>query len=124
MEFLIAVAVSTVLGFLAGLGVGGGSLLMLYLTLVLGWAPEEARTVNLLFFLPSAAIATLLRRKEGAVNLKQLIPAIAAGCIAGAAASILGKGLDTQLLKKIFGVLLLAVGIREILYKEKKKKDG
>ncbi len=108
------------LGFLAGLGVGGGSLLVLWLTLVLGWGPEEARGLNLLFFLPGAVIATFLRRKDGTVELKKLLPAILAGCAAAGAASLLGKNMDVSLLKKIFGGLLLVTGLREVLYKEKK----
>ena len=40
--------VSCLLGFLAGLGVGGGSLLMLWLTLVLQMEYAQARMLNLL----------------------------------------------------------------------------
>ena len=57
--------VGAVLGFLSALGIGGGSLLILWLTLVLGWEPDRARQVNLLFFLPSALVSTWLRRKQG-----------------------------------------------------------
>ena len=53
----VSLIVGTALGFLSGLGVGGGSLLILWLTLVLGMEQGEARTVNLLFFLPAAAVA-------------------------------------------------------------------
>ena len=35
-----SVLVGTVLGFLSALGIGGGSLLILWLTLVLGWEPS------------------------------------------------------------------------------------
>ena len=61
---------SSVLGFLTGLGVGGGSLLILWLTAVLGTAPDTARSMNLLFFLPSAFINCLFRRKQGKLDLK------------------------------------------------------
>ena len=42
--------IATILGFLAGIGVGGGSLLILWLTLVLEMPQETARIINLLFF--------------------------------------------------------------------------
>ena len=48
MQSVAAIAVSTVLGFLSGLGVGGGSLLMLWLTGPLGWPQAQARALNLL----------------------------------------------------------------------------
>ena len=54
---VITLLIAALLGFLAGLGVGGGSLLILWLTLVLHTEPAQARPINLLFFLPAAAIS-------------------------------------------------------------------
>lgn len=115
----VAFAVATVLGFLAGLGVGGGSLLILWLTLVLEFPHPQARIYNLLFFIPSAVIASLFRWRSGNLNFKKILPGIAAGCIGAAAASLLGQNMDVSLLKKLFGILLLITGIRELLYKTK-----
>ena len=109
--------VSAFLGFLAGLGVGGGSLLMLWLTLAVGMDYTAARTINLLFFLPSAFIATLFHHKQGTVPIKNILPAIIAGCIAAALFSHIGKQIDTDLLKKVFGTLLLFTGVRELFYR-------
>ena len=49
-----SITVGILLGFLTGLGTGGGSLLVLWLTLVLHMDPAQARVVNLMFFLPAA----------------------------------------------------------------------
>ena len=111
----------TLLGFLSGLGIGGGSLLLLWLTLVLEMEPAAARGINLLFFLPAAVIACCFRWKQGVLDWKKVLPAIAAGCIGAFFGSLLSGILNTQLLKKGFGILLLATGIREILWKPKKK---
>ena len=54
MPLIIILCVSTLLGFLTGLGIGGGSLLILWLTLVENQGIETARGINLLFFLPAA----------------------------------------------------------------------
>ncbi len=113
----VALAVAAALGFLAGLGVGGGSLLMLYLTLVLGMAQQEARLLNLLFFLPSALVATLFRWRRGALDIKKLLPAIVCGCLAAWACSAASTRLDRTVLEKLFGALLLFTGVREVLYK-------
>ncbi len=118
----ITIPVASILGFLAGLGVGGGSLLMLWLTIVAGTEYEQARIINLLFFLPSALIATLFHRKHGTVNIKKILPAMITGCIAAALFSILGARMDTTLLKKCFGGLLLVTGIRELFYRPRKAK--
>jgi len=121
LEFL-AFPVATVLGFLAGLGVGGGSLLMLWLTAVVHMEYADARTVNLLFFLPTALIATLFHRKQGSVKLRKIIPAILCACGTAAVFSVIGKHIDTAILKKLFGGILIFTGLRELFYRPRKAK--
>lgn len=120
-SFPVSLVVGTLLGFLSGLGIGGGSLLILWLTMILGMEQETARSINLLFFLPAAAVSCYFRRKQGLLTLNKVIPAIATGCIGAILGTWLGGYLNTQLLKKSFGILLLATGLREILWKPKKK---
>lgn len=114
--------VGSLLGFLSGLGVGGGSLLILWLTLVLGMEHPVARSINLLFFIPSAIIASVFRWKQGTLDIKKILPAIISGCISAACFSLLSKRLDISVLKKLFGVLLLATGLRELFYKPHNSK--
>ena len=114
-----ALIVGTLLGFLAGLGVGGGSLLILWLTMVLSTEQADARCINLLFFLPAAAISCLFRWKQGKLNPKITIPAVLAGCIASVCFTLLGRNLDSGFLKKGFGILLLFTGFRELFYQPK-----
>ena len=118
-SYPVMLLVGTVLGFLAGLGIGGGSLLILWLTMVLDMEPLTARSINLLFFLPAALIACLFRKKQGQLKVKTVLPAILAGCVAAGAFSFIGMGLDTSLLKKLFGGLLIITGLRELTYKRK-----
>lgn len=117
----VVITVGTVLGFLAGIGVGGGSLLILWLTLVLGMPQPQARILNLMFFVPSAVVACLFRWKQGKLDINKILPAIISGCAAAAIFSFIGQQLDTSLLKKLFGGLLLITGIRELMYKPKNK---
>jgi uncharacterized membrane protein YfcA len=114
-SFPISVLVGTALGFLSGLGVGGGSLLILWLTAILETPPQQARIINLLFFLPAAFISCVLRIQKGSLTLKPLIPAILGGCICAVIFSKLSTGMDVTLLKKLFGVLLIITGVRELL---------
>lgn len=120
--FPFAILMGTLLGFLSGLGTGGGSLLILWLTIGCGMEQSDARTINLLFFIPSAVIACLFRWKEGKLNFRKVLPAIVAGCCAAAACSWLSTVMDTDLLKKAFGILLLITGLRELLYRPRKAK--
>ena len=111
--------VGTALGFLSGLGVGGGSLLMLWLTLALGQPQESARILNLMFFVPCALIATLFRRKQSRPDWHLAIPAILAGLVGAVLGNILSPMLDLALLKKSLGLLFIVCGIRELCYRPK-----
>ena len=118
--FPFQVLLGTVLGFLSGIGTGGGSLLLLWLTVIAGIPPETARSINLLFFIPCALIACCFRWNRGLPDLKTLLPAILSGCISAVLFSWLGTDMNTRLLKKLFGGLLMVTGFRELLYKNKK----
>lgn len=116
---MVNVLVGAVLGFLSGLGVGGGSLLLLWLTLVAGVPQVEARVMNLMFFLPCALIATLFRWKQSKPDWHLTLPAVGAGLLGAILGNLLGPRLDVGLLKKAFGVLFVLCGIRELMYKPK-----
>jgi uncharacterized membrane protein YfcA len=115
-----SIAVGLVLGFLTGLGTGGGSLLLLWLTLVLGIDTAQARLINLMFFIPAAVIATAVRCFRGGIPYKKIwLPAVA-GCASAVLFATWGSHMDMKLLQKGFGVLLLFTGVRELLYQETK----
>ena len=118
------IIVGAVLGFLSGLGVGGGSLLILWLTLMRAVDPTAARGINLLFFLPCALIAAIFRWKQGSLPLKKIYPAILTGCASALVFSAVGTRLNTAILKKLFGGLLMITGIREFFYKPNRKREG
>lgn len=121
-HFLFPTIIGIVLGFLAGLGVGGGSLLMLWLTAIIGMEHPQARSINLLFFLPCALVSTLFRWKQGAIQIKTVFPAIITGCLCALAGTWLGGQLHLELLKKLFGGMLIFCGIRELLYRPRKAR--
>ena len=116
------IIVSAVLGFLSGLGVGGGSLLILWLTLIAQMPQEEARNINLLFFLPTALIASLFRWKKGNLQIKKILPAILSGIAAAALFTWLSRHISSDALKAPFGILLLVTGARELFYRPRKPK--
>lgn len=120
--FPIAVLTGLVLGYLAGLGVGGGSLLILWLTLVLNMDHATARAINLMFFIAGAGAVSLFRWKKGQLNLKKILPAMIAGCIAAGIFSWISRIVDVGAIRKFFGVLLLVTGIRELTYRPRKAK--
>lgn len=119
----MCILVGTVLGFLAGLGVGGGSLLILWLTAVLSMEQQTAQGVNLLFFLPAAVIACLMNHRAGRLDWQAAIPAVLAGALGAGLCAWAASGLDTGLLRKLFGGLLIATGLWELFAPHRRRKD-
>ena len=113
MEMIIAAAC----GFLSGLGIGGGSLLMVWLTAAAAVPQQEARAINLLYFLPAAAVSVFFHSRSRCVNWNQIGWAILGGVLAAVAGILLSRQISTDLLRKGFGVLLLIVGAVELFRK-------
>lgn len=120
--FPFALFIGTALGFLAGIGVGGGSLLIMWLTLVLEMPHPEARVLNLLFFLPTALIACLFRWKQGTLEIRKVLPAMIGGCVSAAVFSLISLQTDVTMLRKLFGCLLLIAGLKELFYRPRKAR--
>ena len=124
MSFLLTVCISAGLGLLSGLGVGGGSLMILWLTLVQKMDFTAAKFLNLLFFLPPAAIsvlAHLLRRK---LSLKKIIPAALAGMLSASVLIYLSSSWDVEILRKLFGGLLLFSAWKELRYQNNQQESS
>lgn len=119
---VIGIIVGTLLGFLSGLGTGGGSLLILWLTLGLDWAGETARLVNLMFFIPAAVIACCFRTFQGKLSIPKVLPGMVAASLSALLFSILSKRINPWWIKKLFGILLLFTGFRELFYREQNRK--
>ena len=118
--WLLAVLAGAATGVLSGFGIGGGTLLLIYLTAFAGVDQRLAQGINLLYFLPTAATALPSHFKNGYVDKATALPAIAAGLLGTAAAAWAATALDVGLLRKFFGAYLLYIGVRELL----RKKEG
>ena len=119
---LVAFFAAAFCGLLAGMGLGGGSLLILWLTLVLEIPTDMAAGINLLFFVPTAIIASLFRLKQGKLDFRRILPALWAGMATAAVLTLVSQNWDTEVLRKPFGLLLLATGIRELCYRPRKAR--
>lgn len=111
---LIAFLAGAATGILSGLGIGGGSLLLVWLTGFAGLPQTAAQGINLLYFLPAAGAALPTHIRKGFVDKKAALPAILAGLLCAALAAWLATGLDTALLRKCFGLFLLWMGLQEL----------
>ncbi len=113
-DWLIAALAGAVTGVLSGFGVGGGSLLLVYMTSFAGVPQALAQGVNLLYFLPAAAAALPAHFKNGVVEKKVLLPAVAAGLFCSALTAWAATALDVDVLRRCFGGFLILIGLREL----------
>ena len=96
-------------------GVGGGTLLLLVMTLFLGVDQRTAQGINLLFFLPTALSALICHAKAGFLDRPTLKAAIPFAVIAALLGSWLATTLDVELLRRPFGIYLLVSGVSLLL---------
>lgn len=121
-----------IIPFLCGLGasvisawgVGGGTLLLLVMTLFLGVDQRTAQGINLLFFLPTAASALVCHWKNGYLDRPALKAAVPPAVILALAGAWAATALDVELLRKPFGVYLLLSGVSLVWPGKKKGKSG
>ena len=98
----------------AAMGLGGGTVLLLYLSFFSALSQPQM-AVNLLLFLPAAALSLFFHRKNGLIVPQVLLPCILGGVLGGIAGSLLSNFLEPELLRKAFGGFLLLIGLRELL---------
>ena len=121
-EFFLPLAVGFGTGILSAWGVGGGTLLLLVMTLFLGVDQVTAQGINLLYFLPAGLMALPAHLKNGYVEKTALLPAVAAGLVCAALAAWWATALEVEVLRRWFGGFLIVIGISELLGRKTEKR--
>ena len=116
-DFIVAFAS----GALSSMGVGGGAVLLLYLTAFAGYEQLSAQGINLVFFLPAAAIALVIHIKNGYVKWRGALVSVLFGICGVFLGSCAAGILEGSLLRKCFAIFLLVIGIRELFSKPQNK---
>ncbi len=120
-EWIIIGLVSFFTGVAASLGLGGGFVLLIYLTAFAGVPQLEAQGINLIFFLPIAALSLIFHTKNKLIDKKPLLPSILTGAAAVVLGVLLAGVLGSKWLSKLFAIFILYVGIKELFHKKSEK---
>lgn len=124
MDWIMIAVVSLLSGITASMGLGGGFVLLIYLTAFAGMPQMEAQWVNLIFFLPIGALSLWFHKKNDLIVKEAILPSVVTG-IAGVAAGVAAaKFLGNERLTKIFAVFLLFIGLKELFFREKKEETS
>lgn len=121
-NFILPLLIGFGTGILSAWGVGGGTLLLLCMTLFLGVDQATAQGINLLYFLPTAGMGLYWHKKNGLLEKDVLRHAIPLGAMAAIAAAWIATSVDTAVFRKPFGIYLLITGIMTLFQTKKSRK--
>jgi hypothetical protein len=102
-------------GIVAGMGMGGGTLLIPLLTLFLGFNQKEAQTLTLVSFVCMAGIVIFIHIKNKLIDFKTAIWFVLLGLPASVATAFVVQGMGGNLLKILFGIFLISLSIVEFI---------
>jgi len=112
-------------GLVGGMGMGGGTLLIPILTLLAGFEQLEAQGINLISFIPMSIVALILHFKNKLVRFKETYLLAIIGAGVSILSALLAVNIKGTILKKIFAIFLIAIGIWQLVefIKSCKKKN-
>lgn len=116
---LIAGIAGLLCGVISGFGIGGGSLLMVWMTAAAALEQRTAQGINLLYFIPTSIGALIFHIKNKMICWQAVIPAVLCGCATAAGFAWIANTIDVALLQKLFGGFLILIGLRELFVKTK-----
>lgn len=106
IDFIAAV----LLGALSGMGIGGGGLLVIYLTLVRSIDQISAQGLNLFFFIFASAAALFVHMTKRHIPFGILFFCSAFGMVAAYFGAAAANAVDPALVRKLFGGMLVIAG--------------
>ena len=119
MSIILPALAAIASGILGSMGMGGGGILMIYLTLAASVPQSNAQGINLLFFIPSAILAVAIYSRKKMIDIKTALMYSGAGIIGALGGCCVSGLLDSNMLSKIFGVFLILIGFKELFAKAK-----
>lgn len=108
-------------GMVSALGMGGGTILILILSLFFGIEQHVAQATNIIFYTSAATIAIIINLKNKMINWKFVTILIIFGIIGAIIGAQISIRLETATLKRVFGIFLALIVFYEIYIFVKKK---
>lgn len=118
MDFAVIIS-SFLSGLLGSMGFGGGSVLIIYLTTFLSMPQKQAQGINLVFFIPIALLSVIIYSKEKLLTKEQIIPVMIPAIFGAFIGFFLLRLIPGEAAGKMFGALLILMGARQLLSRQK-----
>lgn len=122
---MLAILFGFIAGMVTGLGMGGGTILILLLSVFMGLEQHIAQATNLIFFIPTSLSAIFINLKQKNINVKLAIIISTFGVIGSVIGSCISEKISSEMLRKCFAVFVFVIALHETyeLYKEYKRKQ-
>lgn len=107
-------------GIVTGLGMGGGTVLILLLSLFMNLDQHIAQATNLVFFIPTSLAAIIINIKQKNVDFKLAIIISIFGILGSIIGAIISENISSLNLRRYFAIFILVIAFHEMykLYKE------
>jgi len=123
MNLIIKIVTGFLAGTLASMGIGGSGLLIICLMLFLKVQQSKAAAIGLIFFIPVASLAVFLHSRKGLIKWKEAVPCAILGLIGALIGFLIANYVNQALLTKIFGGLLILMGLLQLKSEKKLIKN-
>lgn len=120
MNILWFIIAGLAAGVLAGMGMGGGTVMIPILTLLLHVEQHTAQAVNMLGFLPSALVAVLVHARAGRIQWQSAKPLLITGLIGAVGGALIATLFAGEWLRRGFGLFLVTLSVIEFCREEKR----
>lgn len=114
----LTMGITFLLAALSGMGVGGGGLFVIYLSLFTDTPQLVAQGMNLLFFLFSSGASVTVHLKHRKICYPVVGVMIVFGIVGALVGALASARLPAHLLRQIFGGMLVVSGILALRQKE------
>lgn len=116
------ILIGIISGVFSGIGMGGGTILIFFLTVFAGLEQHIAQATNLIYFIPTAISSIIINYKDNNIDKKLAISVSVFGIIGAIIGAIISTNMQVNILRKYFGFFLVVIAIHEIytLFKEYK----
>ena len=124
---LLDIAAGLLIGTMTGMGIGGGGLLVIYLTLLRNSPQLAAQSMNLYFFIIASAASLLVHFRRRRIELSNVVPAVLLGMAGAFFGSHAASALPEELIRKYFGIMLIVSGsltlIKSINFRKREENE-
>lgn len=126
---MLEILTGLISGIVSGTGMGGGTILILILSVFMGVEQHTAQATNLVFFVPTSLTAIITTIKDKLINWEIGVPVAIAGIVGAIIGAKTSVNMDVNYLKRYFGIFLILISIYEIYslimqYKKEQKTNN